>query len=216
MSLCSEHGVRGLWRGVGPTLLRDVPFSMVYWTGYQWLRRSTAMQRLVSSLGGGNSSLSSEFTAAFLSGTIAGSVAALVTTPFDVVKTRVQGYIAPVVAVTDTSGIAASDSRGQLRAAVPEARGVPAAISSAAVTGVTGGGGVGVAVDGVGVSSHPRPAPVLTVESSFRMLKQVLAEEGLRGVFAGVGARVVKVAPACAIMVSSYEIGKRVCYDFGV
>ena len=75
---------------------------------------------------------------------------------------------------------------------------------------------MGVAVDGVGVASHPRPAPVLTVESSFRMLKQVLAEEGLRGVFAGVGARVVKVAPACAIMVSSYEIGKRVCYDFGV
>jgi solute carrier family 25 protein 39/40 len=36
----------------------------------------------------------------------------------------------------------------------------------------------------------------------------VLSEAGPRGLFAGLGPRLAKVSPACAIMVGSYELGK--------
>lgn len=41
-----------------------------------------------------------------------------------------------------------------------------------------------------------------------RILRNIMAKDGSAGFFRGVVPRVVKVAPACAIMISSYEMGK--------
>ncbi len=67
-----------LWRGLGPTLARDIPFSMIYWYGYEHIKLRL-VARSVDPL-----------TVSFTAGLLAGSVAAALTTPFDVVKTRVQ------------------------------------------------------------------------------------------------------------------------------
>lgn len=32
------EGVFGLWRGLGPSLFRDVPFSGIYWMVYESLK----------------------------------------------------------------------------------------------------------------------------------------------------------------------------------
>lgn len=40
------------------------------------------------------------------------------------------------------------------------------------------------------------------------LLKSVYRKEGLSGLFKGLSARLIKVGPACAIMISSYEFGK--------
>lgn len=45
-------------------------------------------------------------------------------------------------------------------------------------------------------------------ESTWRMLVDIVREEGPRAIFAGLGARLAKVAPACAVMISSYEAAK--------
>ena len=37
-SLVKHEGVLGLFRGLGPMLLRDVPFSCLYWVGYERLK----------------------------------------------------------------------------------------------------------------------------------------------------------------------------------
>ncbi len=34
----SEEGPRVLWRGLLPTLWRDIPFSMIYWFNYETFR----------------------------------------------------------------------------------------------------------------------------------------------------------------------------------
>ena len=38
--LLSQDGISSLWTGMGPTLLRDVPYSMIYWFVYDYLKSS--------------------------------------------------------------------------------------------------------------------------------------------------------------------------------
>jgi len=47
-------------------------------------------------------------------------------------------------------------------------------------------------------------------QSMGRLLLHILRTEGVAGLFKGWIPRTLKVAPACAIMISSYEVGKRV------
>ena len=45
--------------------------------------------------------------------------------------------------------------------------------------------------------------------STPQVIRAIVREEGLAGLFRGLEARVLKITPACAIMISSYEAGKR-------
>ncbi|KAF2075017.1 hypothetical protein CYY_003669 [Polysphondylium violaceum] len=74
-----ELGIRGLYKGTGATLLRDVPFSMVYFSMYGRIKAHLTDEN--GHIGIGN---------ILLSGIIAGSCAASISTPMDVIKTRVQ------------------------------------------------------------------------------------------------------------------------------
>lgn len=138
----ASGGVRQLYRGLGATLARDIPFSALYWFGIEMskeylskrVRIKDAQQRKVA--------------VALLSGVIAGTFATVATHPFDVIKTRTQ--------VTIYS---------------PEA------------------------------SHAPR-------QSSLQMLRQIWRQEGFAGISAGLVPRVAKVAPACAIMIGTYEAAK--------
>lgn len=80
-TLVQEQGVGYLWRGLGPTLWRDVPFSGIYWASYESCKRAFARQ--------GHEGAS----VAFLSGALSGTLAALITSPFDVLKTRRQSFV---------------------------------------------------------------------------------------------------------------------------
>lgn len=74
------EGVRGLGRGLGPTLVRDVPFSGLYLAFYDVLKSKTPAWL----------SSSSPESAHMLAGLGAGLLASIVTQPADVVKTRMQ------------------------------------------------------------------------------------------------------------------------------
>lgn len=78
--LLQTQGIQGLYKGLGATLMRDVPFSMVYFPLFANLNR----------LGKPSPEASSPFYWAFLSGCAAGSTAAVAVNPCDVVKTRLQ------------------------------------------------------------------------------------------------------------------------------
>ncbi|KAK3382861.1 mitochondrial carrier domain-containing protein [Lasiosphaeria ovina] len=172
------QGYSALWRGLTLTLWRDVPFSGMYWWGYEMIRgkltdarerfkrassdpldldvASNTISRQARSRVRRNSQSrenhTETFTDSFIAGALSGAFASVATMPFDVGKTRTQVF-------RDTGSAAA--------AAVPEER------------------------------------------SMARLLWHIFSTEGAAGLFRGWIPRTLKVAPACAIMISSYEVGKR-------
>jgi solute carrier family 25 protein 39/40 len=123
---------------------------MVYWPGYAWLSKHPSVVGASAALTASDESSSATlFVASFLSGSLSGAAAALLTTPFDVVKTRVQAHEQVVERQCDRR------------------------------------------------------------TSLVHVLRQIVRTEGVRGAFSGAVARLAKIAPACAIMISSYEVGKR-------
>lgn len=172
--MVANHGYRSLWRGLTLTFWRDVPFSGMYWWGYETIRgRITDMrenQRGRSLTAEGRSrararsrSQSREnhtatFIDSFAAGASSGAIASFATTPFDVGKTRTQVYRDSAKSAT-----AAADKA----ALAPEER------------------------------------------SMARLLWHIVTTEGVSGLWKGWIPRTLKVAPSCAIMISSYEVGKR-------
>uniref|UniRef100_A0A093VTM8 Mitochondrial carrier protein MTM1 n=1 Tax=Talaromyces marneffei PM1 TaxID=1077442 RepID=A0A093VTM8_TALMA len=151
--MTQARGYSSLWRGLGLTMWRDVPFS--------GLTEESAQFSIQSKHGYHNDGQ-------FYSWIGIGAVAALVTTPFDVGKTRQQIF----------------------RHSADE-------VASSAATGRIGSTAV----------VHPE------LLSMPRFLLYIFQREGLAGLFKGWVARCLKVAPACAIMISSYELGKKMALD---
>ncbi|XP_072364737.1 mitochondrial glutathione transporter SLC25A40 [Scyliorhinus torazame] len=137
----AQDGWRSLWRGWGPTVMRDVPFSAIYWFNYELMKSQLCKKYNVSE---------PTFKISFSSGATSGAIAAVLTLPFDVVKTRRQIEL------------------GELSA------------------------------------SHSRK----TLTATLKIMKRIVQESGFGGLFVGLLPRLMKVAPACAIMISSYEYGK--------
>ncbi|XP_073533542.1 mitochondrial glutathione transporter SLC25A40 [Phyllobates terribilis] len=141
-SSVANEGWLSLWKGWGPTILRDVPFSAMYWYNYE-LGRKLLCQRY--------NKTEPTFTICFASGALSGSFAALVTLPFDVVKTRRQ------IEVGELEVLENAQKRST---------------------------------------------------STWKIMHTIISENGFRGLFAGLSPRLIKIAPACAIMISTYEFGK--------
>ncbi|WFD29232.1 Carrier protein, mitochondrial [Malassezia sp. CBS 17886] len=82
-----QQGPAVLWRGLGATLWRDVPFSAFYFSGYE------VGKSMLTGGGFGEgpaTSSSYQFGVSFVVGASSGGIAALATHPFDVYKTRLQ------------------------------------------------------------------------------------------------------------------------------
>ncbi|XP_069037630.1 mitochondrial glutamate carrier 1 [Lepisosteus oculatus] len=77
--LLRSKGIAGLYKGLGATLLRDVPFSIIYFPLF------ANLNKLGQREGGG-----SPFYVSFAAGCVAGSTAAVAVNPCDVIKTRLQ------------------------------------------------------------------------------------------------------------------------------
>lgn len=52
--------------------------------------------------------------------------------------------------------------------------------------------------------------------SMFKFLYQILRTEGVGALYSGFGPRVMKIAPSCAIMISSYELGKQIFKNLSI
>lgn len=105
--MVTNEGMLSVWRGLGLTLWRDVPFSGIYWLGYETVKEHLRARReaswsllqnhpsgilLPSAYNRQKEDLHAEntFVDAFIAGATSGAVAAFLTTPFDVGKTKRQ------------------------------------------------------------------------------------------------------------------------------
>mmetsp|Transcript_52576 Transcript_52576/g.128478 ORF Transcript_52576/g.128478 Transcript_52576/m.128478 type:complete len:391 (+) Transcript_52576:72-1244(+) len=140
-------GVRTLWQGLGPTLWRDVPFSAIYWVIAERTRDSILKRGGEPSVLG-TEPMSNTLRANVIAGVVGGTVASLVTHPFDVIKTK-----------------------SQLEAAQRS-------------------------------DDYPK--------STFAIGRKMVKERGLGALWRGMVPRLLKVAPSCGIVLTSYEVLKRV------
>uniref|UniRef100_A0AAY4BQN0 Mitochondrial glutathione transporter SLC25A39 n=1 Tax=Denticeps clupeoides TaxID=299321 RepID=A0AAY4BQN0_9TELE len=141
-SAVAQGGWRSLWRGWGPTVLRDVPFSALYWFNYELVKAHLCERDSVDQ---------PTFATSFISGAVSGTVAAVMTLPFDVVKTRRQIQLGEMETLA---------------------------------------------------------VPTKKPSSTWHIMKSIWTESGFKGLYAGFLPRVIRVAPACAVMISTYEFGK--------
>jgi solute carrier family 25 aspartate/glutamate transporter 12/13 len=81
MWIVRNLGLVGLYKGASACLLRDVPFSAIYFPSYNHLKRDYFGESQTKKLG---------IVQLLLAGAIAGMPAAYLTTPCDVIKTRLQ------------------------------------------------------------------------------------------------------------------------------
>ncbi|OWF43693.1 solute carrier family 25 member 40-like [Mizuhopecten yessoensis] len=139
-NMVRQEGVLTLWMGLGPTLFRDVPFSALYWFGYESFK--SMLQKI-------RGTIEINFWDNFVSGAAAGSIAGVITLPFDVIKTHRQ----------------------------------------------------------IELGNFTNSGEKQT-SSTFRLIQKLYRQQGVTSLFTGMVPRVIKVAPACAIMISSYEYFK--------
>ena len=130
-NLARKQGPASLWKGLGATLWRDVPFSGLYWANYEGFKSRF------------NRNGREGAPVAFASGAMSGIIAALFTSPFDVLKTRRQALI-------------------------------------------------------MSTPSH--------TTSTIPLLKHMVQTEGYSSLYAGIGPRMAKIAPACGMMIACYEV----------
>ncbi|XP_048004094.1 probable mitochondrial glutathione transporter SLC25A40 isoform X1 [Leguminivora glycinivorella] len=140
------EGFRGLFRGLGSTLLRDVPFSGIYWTTFETTKRKFSQP--------GANPEKNTFLFNFFCGSVAGSLAAFITLPFDVVKTHQQIELGEKEIYSD-------------------------------------------------IKHRQRASNMQDIA------KNIYRNHGIKGLFTGLLPRIFKVAPACAIMIATFEYGKQ-------
>lgn len=72
-----DLGWKGLYRGWAPTLMRDIPYSVIFFPGYAHLKKLTRSHDGTNTM-----------TSNFFSGTVAAAFAAGLVTPCDTIKTK--------------------------------------------------------------------------------------------------------------------------------
>lgn len=217
--IAQSEGMRSLWRGTDVALLMAIPMVGIYLPLYDYLLERSQSHGVVA--------------APLIAGTVARTVAVYCTSPFELLRTRFQAsrpganmslmehLPAPHRLWT---GVGATLARDVPFSALYWAMVEPIRCSLlkssdplhvASINVVAGGlsgwiaGAVTTPLDVV----KTRTQLALEQQPLLPTLRNIALKEGVGGLFQGWSARAGKAAPACAIVLSSYEVLKHIYAD---
>ena len=183
-SVYKTRGIGGLYKGWSPTLLRDCPFSAIYWISFEKTRPffankidgyyETHCEEDYSAICESNSIMgqSNDILPTFLAAASAGLVSGLLTQPFDVIKTLQQLEMDSTRSIKPQSTSATSPNH-------------PTGVSEASTE-----------------ICKPQLKKSITLKNLWR-------EGGLRFLYRGLSMRMASVLPGSAIFVTVYETVKK-------
>ena len=91
LDILKHKGMKGLYAGYFPLILREVPFSSIQFPFYEILKM-TQIKMVALKTGQNESSVQIPALANAINGSVAGSFAGFIVTPFDVAKTKLMTY----------------------------------------------------------------------------------------------------------------------------
>ncbi|XP_032944025.1 probable mitochondrial glutathione transporter SLC25A40 isoform X4 [Rhinolophus ferrumequinum] len=197
LKITRNEGIKSLWSGLPPTLVMAVPATVIYFTCYDQLT-----DLLRSKLGENGSYIP----------IVAGIVArSMYWYNYEVLKKWLcekSGLYEPTFMISFTSGALSGSfaavatlpfdvvkTQKQTQLWMYESHKIQ--ILSLDCWG--GCGAVGTSTRAVSMPLHM---------STWAIMKNIVAKNGFPGLFSGLIPRLIKIAPACAIMISTYEFGK--------
>jgi solute carrier family 25 S-adenosylmethionine transporter 26 len=168
----------GLWRGYTALAGRNLPFTALQFPMFERLREEIKKYRERNGLKTGTL-LESGFTTAISAGT-AGSVAAVITTPIDVVKTRI------MLAAAETA-MQESQSSNEKKSMGKASKGNGESL-----------------VDALGQAIKKRP----TKKSSLQIGREIIAESGVKGLWRGGALRGMWTLLGSGLYLGVYDSGR--------
>uniref|UniRef100_A0A9J7XET2 Solute carrier family 25 member 40 n=1 Tax=Cyprinus carpio carpio TaxID=630221 RepID=A0A9J7XET2_CYPCA len=196
------EGIRSLWSGLPPTLVMAVPATVIYFTCYDQLCAVLKLRM------GDRSDY-----APLLAGAIARVGSVTVISPLELIRTKMQSEKQSYreLSAVIQSALHSEGWRSLWRGWGPTLlRDVPFSGQTLTFASV-----VTLPFDVVKTKRQVELGELQTMKlstqvssSTYHLMKRIVAENGVSGLFAGFLPRLIKVAPACAIMISTYEFGK--------
>lgn len=219
------EGVRGLYAGLPPTLMLAIPSTVLYYTSYDYMvhegKKRYPELAIVMPL---------------LAGSSARIVAATIVSPLELVKTRMQGHGSnfqgkgiyhTLRTAMQQQGVGAiyrglnatlardvpfsaiywtcfEQIRQSLEAKFPETTKIQQSFGAGAMAGAI----AATITTPFDVVKTLQQVDGTMNMSTLDVLRRLVQTQGPAAVMTGLSARLAKIVPSCAIMISSYEIGK--------
>ncbi|XP_052575729.1 probable mitochondrial glutathione transporter SLC25A40 isoform X2 [Peromyscus californicus insignis] len=195
LKILRNEGIKSLWSGLPPTLVMAIPATVIYFTCYEQL---SAFLR--TKLG------ENETRIPIVAGIVARFGAVTVISPLELIRTKMQ-----------SKKFSYKELHGFVSGKVSEEGWIslwkgwaPTLLRDVPFSAVAT-----LPFDVVKTQKQTQlwtyesgKVPVPLRLSTWAIMKNIIAENGFSGLFTGLIPRLVKIAPACAIMISTYELGK--------
>lgn len=234
-TIAKYEGMSTLWRGLNMMLIMAVPSNVTYFVGYEYLRD--------------NSPIKSEIATPLLAGGLARVLAATLTSPAELIKTRLQSI----------QGASRSEALSQVMRGVKDMvkvegvgslwkglvltlwRDVPFSgiywmtveatkrkvaqtsffqknpdqvLMQSFIAGCTGGMVAAIFTHPFDVGKTRRQvghhSSKFATMGIVPLLTTIVKNEGISALYVGLVPRILKIAPACALMITTYDVVKKV------
>ena len=201
----TEGGISAFYRGLTSTIMRDTPFSALYWMSFETVKSKLYSPLLVDDTSQGMTRMENA-TINFLSGSTSGTIAAIITHPFDVLKTQSQLAAAENTVPSSVPPLSSNKDcvRRVCRVMAECCCPCTSSVSDAACPSTSES-----VISASKSSSTSTTGTTSTADLSLRRgIAHILRTRGFPGLFSGLSMRLATIIPGSGIMITVYEFAK--------